>query len=45
MYVNCVLLAVQYKADSPLIIVVSSVIAVILSTIFGLVIVTFIVNR
>jgi len=39
------LLAVQYKTDSPLVIVISSIIAVVLSTIFGLVIVTFVVHR
>jgi len=42
---GCVLLAMQYKSDSPLIIVISSVIAVVFCTIFGLVIVTFVVHR
>jgi len=39
------LVAVKYKTDSPLVVIISSVIAVVLSTIFGLVIVTFIVHR
>ena len=39
------LLAVKYKSDSPLVIIICSIIAVVLSTIFALVIVTFIVYR
>jgi len=37
--------AVQYKTDSPLVIIISSIIAIVLSTVFGLVVVTFIVHR